>query len=150
MVWGCMATNGVGNLTFIPGKMDKEVYQGILELNLRSSAKKLKLGRKFTFQQDQDPKHTAKTTKSWFINHKIDVMEWPPQSPDLNPIEHLWRVLEIRIRARDRLPKNARELQEALAEEWENISPDDTSKLVKSMQKRCMAVIAAKGGHTKY
>jgi len=150
MVWGCMATNGVGNLAIIPTIMDKEVYQGILKDNLRISAKKLKLGRKFIFQQDQDPKHTANSTKLWFTKNKIDVMEWPPQSPDLNPIEHLWRILEIQIRSRPQLPRNAHELKQALLEEWEKISPNDTAKLVNSMQKRCMAVIEAKGGHTKY
>ena len=51
---------------------------------LAALCKKLKLGRKFTFQHDHDPKHTAKATLEWLRNKKINVLEWPNQSPDLN------------------------------------------------------------------
>jgi len=118
--------------------------------NLRSSARKLSLGRRFIFQQDSDPKHTAKTTQSWFASNKIEVLPWAPQSPDLNPIEHLWQHLEIKLRKRPVAPRNLTELKAALQEEWDSIDPDMTKSLVDSMSRRCQAVIAAKGGNTKY
>ena len=66
--------------------MDGAKYRKISEENLLPSTRKLKLGRNFTFQHDDDPKHTVKATLEWFRNKKINVLGWPSQSPDLNPI----------------------------------------------------------------
>ena len=57
------------------------------EENMLPSARKRKFGWKFTFQYDNDTKHTAKATLEWLRNKKINVFEWSSQSPDLNPIK---------------------------------------------------------------
>jgi hypothetical protein len=145
-----MAAKGVGDLTQVTGIMRKEDYIGILENHLKESAKKAKLGRRFVFQQDNDPKHTAKIVKNWFQTNKIDVLSWPAQSPDLNPIENLWSHLDAKVRALSTKPKNASELMQFLQEQWELISPDFTQKLVNSMPKRIAEVIRVKGHHIPY
>ena len=150
MVWGSMSTNGVGNLAFIPTTMTKEVYLDILQNNVKPSARKLGMLKGFTFQQDKDPKHTAKVVQSWFSSNRVKVLDWPAQSPDLNPIEHLWNHLDLKIRGRPVPPTNKQQLEAALQEEWEKIDPNYTRTLVESIPRRIAAVIAAKGHNTKY
>ena len=148
LVWGCMGANGVGNLHFIENIMDHKTYIDILKENLQSSADKIDLGNDFWFQQDNDPKHTAHNTKLWLLYNVKKQLCTPPQSPDLNPIEHLWDLLEKKIRLHQISSKQM--LKEVLLREWENISPIDTLKLVQSMPKRLAEVIKRSGYPTSY
>ncbi len=66
-------------------------------------------GPKVYLPTDNDPKHTAKITKEWLHNNSVTVLEWPSQSPELNPIEHLWRDLKMAVH--QRLPSNLTELE---------------------------------------
>ncbi len=148
MLWGCFSAAGTGRLVAIEGKMNAAKYRDILDENLLQSARDLRLGRMFTFQQDNDPKHTAKITKEWFHINSVTVLEWPSQSPDLNPIEHLWRDLKMAVH--QRLPSNLTELERICKEEWQRIPKSRCEKLVASFPKRLMAVLNRKGASTKY
>ena len=88
MIWGCFSYYGVGPIYHIPGIMDQFGYIKILEEVMLPYAEE-EMPLKWVFQQDNDPKHTSKRAASWFQTNKIKVMEWPAQSPDLNPIEKL-------------------------------------------------------------
>ncbi|XP_018371229.1 PREDICTED: transposable element Tc1 transposase [Trachymyrmex cornetzi] len=100
------------------------------------------------FQQDDAPCHTARKSIAWFKRNKIKLFEWPPQSPDLNPIEHLWAHLKKHVRARK--CTSITELKKAIFEEWEKISPTICERLVHSLPKRIAEVIKNNGGPSKY
>lgn len=148
MFWGCFNSRGPGALVRIDGIMNSTKYQAILAENLVPSARRLRLGRRWTFQQDNDPKHTSRSTQKWFRDNKINVLQWPSQSPDLNPIENLWAELKRSVDKHK--PKNVKDLERICQEEWSKIPPNVFLNLVKYYRKRLHAVILARGGCTKY
>ena len=126
MLWDCFASSGTGNLHRVEGKMDSIKYQEILGENVTPSLRKLKLGCHWTFQQDNDPKHTSKSTEAWFQKKSLKILEWPSQSPDLNPIENLWWDLKKAVAARK--PKIFCELKAFAHEERTKIAQDHCQK----------------------
>ena len=128
--------------------MDGAEYREIPEGNLFQSSRDLGLGWRFTFQQDNDPKHTAKATLEWLKGKPLHVLEWHSQSPDLNPIENRWFDLKIAVHQWN--PSNLKELEQFCLEEWEKIPVESCAKLIETYPKRLSAVIDAKGDSTKY
>jgi transposase len=115
MFWWCFAAGGTGALHKIYGIMRRENYVDKLKQHLKTSVRKLKLGRKWVFQMDNDPKHSSKVVAKWLKDNKVKGLEWPSQSPDLNPIEHFWAELKKPVRARR--PTNLTQLHQFCQEE---------------------------------
>ena len=148
MVWGCMAASGVGRLHIVDGMVNGAKYITILQKCMLPSAQQLFPGR-FLFQDDNAPCHRSKQVIAWKRQNKIDSIDWPAQSPDLNPIENLWHKVALEISKRH--PTSKVELIESLIAAWNRIvTHDHLVKLVHSMPTRCKLVIKNKGWPTKY
>ena len=151
MVWGCMGWESVGKLAEVEGRMNANQYVDILKDNLLPSLEESGVSLEdVIFQQDNDPKHTSKKAKKWMEDNGINVLDWPPQSPDPTPIENLWNHTEKELAKYPRQAKGVWEIWDRVAEVWNNIDPEVCQNLIKSMPRRIQAVIKAKGGHTKY
>ncbi len=148
MIWGAMSSAGVGPLCFLKTNITAPVYQDIFEHFMLPSADQLFKDADLIFQQDLAPAHTAKNTKSWLNDHGVGVIDWPANSPDLNPKENLWSIVKRKMR--NKRPKNADELKATVKETWASIPPQQCHKLITSMPRRIEAVIKAKGAPTKY
>ena len=146
-----MSWEEIGYATRIDGNMDADLYVAILDDELKLSMEKW--GASWAhkvFQQDNDCKHTSRKTKNYFEEHDIPVMKWPAQSPDLNPIEHLWNHLKRKLGEYEEPPRGMTELWERTAKEWNAIPKEVVQNLIESMPRRVEAVIEAKGGYIKY
>ncbi len=86
---------------------------------MHPSADKLYGDADFIFQQDFIPTHTAKGTKSWFNDHGVTVLDWPANSPDLNPIENIWGIVKRKMR--DTWHNNADDLKAAIKATWASL-----------------------------
>ena len=128
--------------------MDGKFYMEILERHL-PEVRNLFQGN-WWLQQDNDPKHTSHIAKEFLDNNVPEVMDWPSNSPDLNPIENLWDIVDTQIRKRETQLNNIDELTAIVIQEWNNVSIDTIHNLIESMPWCIRAGIDAKGWHTKY
>ena len=127
--------------------MDQHQYKSILE-NVMEPYSFENMPVHYIFQHDNDPKHTSRLVKCWISDQNIDVLDWPPQSPDLNPIENLWAIVKRDLK--DKNPRNNDELFQLVQQSWENISLQTCQRLIQSLPKRLANVVKNKGYPTKY
>ncbi len=146
LMWGCMSAAGVGELHFIDGIMNSQMYCSILKEKVLPSLRAL--SRRALFQHDNDPKHTSKATVGFLKKNRVKVIQWPSMSPDLNPIKHLWGILKRQVEHHS--PSSIQSLKEVILEEWKKIDLAKCRQHVHSMPRRLGAVIKNHGGHTKY
>jgi len=147
MVWGGISHGLKSPLIVIAGNLTGVRYRDEILLPV---AIPLVQQNNLIFQQDNARPHVARVCQGVLATHNIDPLDWPPYSPDLSPIEHLWDELDRRVRARQHVPATLDQLRTALLEEWENIPIRRINALMNSMHKRIRAATDARGGHTRY
>ena len=148
MIWEAMSQHGIGGLYFLPSgtTMNGEKYVQLLSDKLQLH---MQVRRCNIFMQDGAPCHRSKLVTNFLKKKKVKVLDWPGNSPDLNPIENLWTVMKNKIAEKQlsSLPDLCRAIKEVWVKE---ISMEYCANLVNSMPQRLAAVIQNNGGHRKY
>ena len=152
MLWAAISWFSLGPVVTLRGRITANDYVAILGDHLHPMVRMLFPDNDAIFQDDNAPILTAGVVAAWFEEHRVEVqhLPWPAQSPDLNIIEHLWSILETRLRRRFPPPSSLTELADALHEEWCNIPLATIHDLYASIPRRIKAVLKAKGGPTPY
>lgn len=148
MVWGCFSAHGLGDLYFLPKgeTMNAKKYLNVLDESLINF---MIIHQCTIFQHDSAPCHTAKSVKQWLGSKNIQLLDWPGNSPDLNPIENLWMLIKKRVSAKNCSSLDG--LKNAIRHVWcTEITSGLCENLAKSMPKRISAVLKNKGYPTKY
>jgi transposase len=147
MVWGVISAHGPGPLVRLDGRINSTKYIDMLDEHFVAYFDD-NLEDNPIFMQDNAPIHTAANVKRFLQGHNISCLDWPAQSPDLNPIENVWHCIKQQLR--DDNIRNLDELWTKIKEKWDALSPEYCRKLIEEMPKRLRAVKSQKGYATKY
>ncbi len=130
MVWDILSWHTLGPLVPIEHRLNTTAYLSIVADHVHPFMTTVYTSSDGYFQQDNAPCHKAQIISDWFLEHdnEFTLLKWPPQSPDLNPIEHLWDVVEREIRIMDVQATNLQQLRDAIMSIWTKISEKYVSK----------------------
>lgn len=149
MVWAAFTSIGRVKLAFVPKRMNSIHYQFVLRRCLLPFYRRNR-HRQLEFMQDNASIHVSRSTRAWLERHNIAMLEWPANSPDLNPIENLWGILVRRVYAENKQYQSVSELKKAIVKAWQEIDQETIDNLILSMDNRIFQVINRKGGPTDY
>jgi hypothetical protein len=150
MVWSIMSFTGPGRLHVVEGIMNAEKYVDVLQRRMLPQTSEWFGDGQWVFMQDGAPCHTAKRSKEFLASQGVTVLDWPGNSPDMNPIETLWAIMKSRMQSMT-ITTNQQIITELIKVWHRDVSvPGTCERLIDSMPQRIQALILAKGGHTNY
>lgn len=151
-LWGWMNADGPGVLVETPTRMTAHAYLNILQNQLLPTYRARYPDGPLIFVHDNAPVHSARMVKEWLREQPdIQVVDWPANSPDFNPIENLWGAMVRERRENENVPRNREDLLRMCNQVWEDLRRTNIcANLVASMQRRLQECIDAGGYYTKY
>lgn len=151
MFWGCMGWFGTGYGCKLERTLNAQVYRDILREEFTWSMEYLGMDpEEVIYQQDNASAHKAKICLEWFEEQGIELLEWPPNSPDLSPIENLWGELKRRLGEYPEPPGGILELWTRVEEVWNGLETDYCQRLIEGMPERMAMVLKRKGKSIPY
>lgn len=148
MVWGAIRYGWRSDLVVIEGNLNAARYCD--EIIRPHVLPHIAANPQVTFQQDNARPHSARVTQQLLADNNVRVLDWPPYSPDMNVIEHVWDLLDRRVRQRTPAPSTGPQLREAVQEEWRAIPQRQIDRIILSMPRRLRSLVRARGAHTEY
>jgi transposase len=147
-LWGCICAEGLGHAELYAGSLDSTRHRDILRHSLIKSLRQFYPSGPWSFQQDNVRFHTTPETVTFLHEKGVTLLEWPPWSPDLNPIENLWHVLKARVYAR--FPQSMEELEQFIREEWEATELKFIARICRGMPRRLQLLLENEGHKIAY
>jgi len=149
MVWGAFHKSGALDLCFTSSRMKSVDYVKVLEDRLLPFLEE-NGERPFIYMQDNASVHRSRETHRFFNAHSVNVLDWPACSPDLNPIENIWRILARAVYAKNKKFDNVKDLKTEILKQWSLLDKSLLINLINSMPKRLFEVAKAQGGAINY
>jgi transposase len=147
-MWGCFCAKGIGSARIFLGDMNGSLYKDICEHNLKHTYERYYPSGFWQLLQDNASPHYTPAVRAWMHNHGVSVLEFPPYSPDLNPIENLWHTIKVRVESLH--PHTSAELEQHVQQVYEAVTPAECATLAHSMRSRLQQCIEFEGHKTKY
>ena len=148
MIWGGISLQHKTEVHVIDGNLNAQCYQ--TEVLAPVVVPFIRTHPHMILMQDNATSHSARATRQYLAANNVQVMDWPARSPDLNPIEHIWDLLDRRLRNARNPPQTVAALRQEVVRQWNLLAQNEIRRYIGSMRRRCEAVIEAEGGHTRY